>query len=279
MGDRMRTAGRKLLDLITGPVARQRGWRSVQLGENGARLVYDEDAEHSGRGLQSLASEYLCHHHVGEMLDLYGVNCVFDVGANTGQFGRELRRLGYTGRIVSFEPTSAAFGQLSEAAADDREWHVHRLALGRENTLASIHTGWDTMNSLRPPSDYGRVRYERFTDTRTEEVPVRRLDAVMDEALAGIEDPRPFLKMDTQGYDLEVFTGAGDRIWDFVGLVSEVALLRLYEGSPRMSEAVARYEAAEFEITGIYSVSRDPATGRVVEFDCVMMRAKAAPPR
>ncbi|MET9911100.1 FkbM family methyltransferase [Streptomyces sp. NPDC006476] len=243
------------------------------LPESGVRAGATDE---TGRDLQSLASEFLCHQHVGEMLDLYDVNCVFDVGANTGQYGRELRELGYTGRIVSFEPASAAFERLADAAAGDPEWRVHRLALGREERVTAIHTGWDTMNSLLPPSDYGRGRYERFTETRTEEVRVRRLADVMDEALDGIDDPRPFLKMDTQGYDLEVFTGAGDRIGEFVGLLSEVALLRLYEGSPRMDEAVAAYEAAGFETTGLYSVSRDPATGRVVEFDCVMMRAKRA---
>ncbi|MET7480578.1 FkbM family methyltransferase [Streptomyces sp. NPDC005648] len=229
------------------------------------------------RGLQSLASEYLCHHHIGEMLDLYRVNCVFDVGANVGQFAGELRELGYTGRIVSFEPASAAFAQLSRAAAGDPDWQVHQLALGREERAGFIHTGWDTMNSLLAPSDYGRGRYERFTETRTEAVRVRRLADVIDEALAGVDEPRPFLKMDTQGYDLEVFKGAGDRTGDFVGLVSEVALLPLYEGCPPMSEAVAEYQAAGFEVTGLYSVSRESTTGRVVEFDCVMMRARAAP--
>ena len=51
--------------------------------------------------------------------------------------------------------------------------------------------------------------------------------------------------MDTQGYDLEVFAGAGDRIGEFVGMQSEVAALRLYEGSPAMGVAVAAYEEAD----------------------------------
>jgi hypothetical protein len=58
---------------------------------------------------------------------------------------------------------------------------------------------------------------------------------------------------------------------------SEVATLRLYEGSPRMGEAIAVYEERGFEITGMYPVSREEATGRVVEFDCVMVRATAVP--
>ncbi|MFD1273501.1 hypothetical protein ACFQ51_22510 [Streptomyces kaempferi] len=58
---------------------------------------------------------------------------------------------------------------------------------------------------------------------------------------------------------------------------SEVAALRLYEGSPRMREAIATYEEAGFEITGMYPVTREETTGRVVEFDCVMVRADAVP--
>ncbi|WP_328875585.1 FkbM family methyltransferase [Streptomyces sp. NBC_00287] len=252
-------------------------WTTVPLGESGARLVLGETSAADERKLQMAAAEYLCMQHVTAMLELYGVNCVLDVGANNGQYAKRLRKHGYRGRIVSFEPTEEAFARLSKAAEGDPNWQVHHCGLGRENTTAEIHVGWNTMNSLLPASDYGRDRYKRFHTTRTEQIRIRRLDAVLDEALDGIDDPRPFLKMDTQGYDLEVYAGAGERIADFVGLQSEVAVLRLYEGSPPMNEAVAAYEDGGFEITGMYPVTRERATGRVVEFDCVMMRAKAAP--
>ncbi|CAL9355682.1 hypothetical protein SUDANB105_00561 [Streptomyces sp. enrichment culture] len=260
------------------PADRQaRKWTGVRLGDTGARLLLDRRAMADERRVQLAAAEYLCTQHVAAMLDLYRVNCVFDIGANAGQYARRLRRLGYTGRIVSFEPTADAFARLKDAARDDPDWHVHHCGLGREDTVSTIHTGWNTMNSLLPPSDYGRDRYRRFATTRTEQIEIRRLDGVMEKALDGIEEPRPYLKMDTQGYDLEVFAGAGERVADFVGLQSEVAVLRLYEGSPRMSEAIAVYEAGGFEVTGMYPVTREAATGRVVEFDCVMMRAQAAP--
>ncbi|MER6969263.1 FkbM family methyltransferase, partial [Streptomyces halstedii] len=162
-------------------------------------------------------------------------------------------------------------------AEGDPDWLVFQMGLGREDTSLSIHVGWKSMNSLLPPSDYGKDRYKRFARSRTEEIEVRRLDGMMDKALDGITDPRPYLKMDTQGYDLEVFAGAGERVAEFVGMQSEVAALRLYEGSPRMDEAIALYEENGFEITGMYPVTREEATGRVVEFDCVMVRAAAIP--
>jgi len=261
-------------------VARGRGdpsdaWTNVRLGDTGAHLLYDAGSDE--RSLQLAAATYLCGHHVAGLLEKYEVNCVFDVGANAGQYGRRLRQLGYTGRIVSFEPTEEAFGKLEKAAKDDPEWWVFPFALGREEATQSMHVGWATMNSLLGASDYGKERYRRFAKDRTEEIEIRRLDSVMDKALAGLTDPRPYLKMDTQGYDLEVFAGAGDRIEEFVGLQSEVAVLRLYEGSPGMSEAIAAYEDSGFGITGMYPVTREDTTGRVVEFDCVMMRAAAAP--
>ncbi|MBA2810738.1 FkbM family methyltransferase [Streptomyces sp. KM273126] len=252
-------------------------WTDVPLGDTGAHLLMTENAGADERRFQLAAGAYLCAQHVAGMLAAYGVNCVFDVGANAGQYAKRLRRFGYTGRIVSFEPTADAFARLERAAQDDPEWRVHHFALGREETSRSIHTGWNSMNSLLPPSDYGRGRYKRFAKTQTEEIGIRRLDAVIEQSLEGIADPRPYLKMDTQGYDLEVFAGAGERIADFVGLQSEVAALRLYEGSPEMGEAIAAYEAGGFGITGMYPVTREESTGRVVEFDCVMMRADAAP--
>ncbi|MGW2619202.1 FkbM family methyltransferase [Streptomyces sp. NPDC001500] len=250
---------------------------AVRLGDTGAVLLMDAPDRRDERKLQLAAAEYLCTQHVTAMLQLYGVNCVFDVGANTGQYAKRLRTLGYTGRIVSFEPTSETFARLEKAAADDPAWQVYQCGLGREETTAEIHTGWKTMNSLLSASDYGKGRYSRFAQADTEEIRVRPLADVMDEALEGLAEPRPFLKMDTQGYDLEVFAGGGERIAEFVGLQSEVAVLKLYEGSPGMGEAVAAYEAAGFGITGMYPVTREATTGRVIEFDCVMMRAQAAP--
>lgn len=73
-----------------------------------------------------------------------------------------------------------------------------------------------------------------------------------------------------------MFAGLGERVADFVGLQSEVALLQIYEGMPRMPEALAAYEAAGFEITALYPVSRDRRTARVLEFDCVMVRDRSS---
>jgi FkbM family methyltransferase len=215
---------------------------------------------------------YVSQQHVAELLGRYRVNCVVDVGANRGQYGRRLRRIGFKGRIVSFEPVAATFAELQEVAAADGNWTAYPFALGREDTTASMNVVPGTLSSLLPPTDFGSARYARLREPAAQDVQVRRLDGILDEILAGVPDPRPYLKLDTQGYDLEAFAGLGDRARDFVAMQSEVAVMEIYAGMPRMAEALEVYERAGFEITGLFPVSREADTGRVLEFDCVMVR-------
>ncbi len=53
------------------------------------------------------------------LLERHGDLIVLDVGANRGQFGIELREYGFEGKIISFEPLSAAHEKLTRAAAGD----------------------------------------------------------------------------------------------------------------------------------------------------------------
>jgi FkbM family methyltransferase len=211
------------------------------------------------------------------LLRRYEVNCVVDVGANRGQYGQLLRRAGYSGRIVSFEPVPPEFALLQQAAAGDPEWQVHPVALGSSQGSLEMHVTPGTLSSPLPPTSFGEETFYRLRHTRQEVVPVQRLDNLLDDALAGLPNPRPFLKMDTQGFDVEVFRGLGDRAREFVGLQSEVALLQLYQGMPRLPEALGVYEEAGFEVSGMYPVTRQADTGRVLEFDCLMVRAATLP--
>lgn len=216
--------------------------------------------------------------HIAWVLRLFDVNCVLDVGANNGQYAKQLRKAGYKGRIVSFEPLPHIVEKLEKAAAKDKNWWVYPYALGREDTTTEMTVVQGTMSSLLGPTEYGSKRYKRFENSTVEEVQVRRLAGLLDEIFEGIDEPRPYLKLDTQGFDLEAFAGTEERIKQFVGMQSEVALLQIYEGMPNMRESIQAYEDAGFEITGMFPVSREGKTARVVEYDCVMVRADAARP-
>lgn len=252
------------------------GFEVKPLG-HGAVLVARPGAL-GGRGWMKQEKEMVEHigsAQIGALLRMYRVDCVIDVGAHKGQYATRLRQAGFRGQIVSFEPVPDVFVQLERAAADDPRWAVHPFALGREDGETTMNVVPGTLSSLLPATEFGAGRYPKLQRAEQVTVQVRRLDGLLDGLLAGSADPRPYLKLDTQGYDLDVFAGLGDRAADLVGMQSEVALMRIYEGAPRMYEALEAYEAAGFEVAGMYPLSRQGRTARVLEYDCVMVRASA----
>ena len=273
----------QVLDDVTWLVDRpgQRGRRSRvvrRIGPPGlhAHLVIDQ---RSLRGrMHSYLHQmlrYLGEEHVAWVLRELDVNIVLDVGANRGQFAKRLRRDGYTGRIVSFEPVPEIADELEKAAARDPDWRVLRHALGDrdEEVEINVGVGQGRLSSLLPSSDFGRSWSPHIEADRRVAVSVRRLDGLFDEAVAGVDHPRVYLKLDTQGYDLQAFAGAGDRLAEVVGLQSELSLVPLYDGMPHLTEQLSTYESAGFQVTGMFPVIFDHATMRVIEFDAVMIRA------
>jgi FkbM family methyltransferase len=218
---------------------------------------------------------YLAREQVKWVLDALRINCVLDVGANKGQYAQMLRRAGYAGRIVSFEPLAHLVEDLREASRDDPHWTVVPVALGSDDAQGKINVVPGTMSSLKEASDFGKSWSHRLRESHVETIEIRRLDGLFDEAVEGLENPRVFLKMDTQGFDLETFRGAGERLPEVLGLQSELACVPIYEGMPRMPEQLTCYEAAGFEVTGMFPVSRHQDTLRVIEYDTVMVRPDA----
>jgi len=243
-------------------------------------VVNERAAREEMARIQKDLSRYLAQEQVAWLLRELDVNVVLDVGANVGQYARELRGSGYRGRIVSFEPVSALAAELRKAAADDPDWLVYDCALGDEETTTEINVARGAsrpalVSSLLPSSNFGKEWSEKLRDMDRETIAVRRLESVFDDAVSGIENPRVFLKMDTQGYDVRAFRGAGDAIDQVVGLQSEVSCVPIYEGMPHLTEQLAVYEDAGFAPAGMFQVSRHRASMRIIEFDLMMVRAQA----
>ncbi|MGI9120957.1 MAG: FkbM family methyltransferase [Acidimicrobiales bacterium] len=223
-----------------------------------------------------MGAESLLGLHLAKLFDRLGISFVLDVGARVGEYGSWLRHNGFRGDIVSFEPVAANFEALHRRAEGDPRWAVHHLALGSSEGLSEINVTRQThFSSFLAPNAYSLSEFgEGASVERREAVPVARLDAVLDEIVPATGDGRVFLKMDTQGWDLEVLEGAKGCIDRLVALQSEVSVRPLYDGMPHFSEVVARLEDLGFLLSGLFPVNLDSQMA-VVEFDCVALRQQA----
>ena len=206
-----------------------------------------------------------------ECLDRHAVDTVLDVGANRGQFRHFLRRVvGYRGLILSFEPVRACIEALRPQVARDPRWHLYECALGRRDQTGTLHVAEDSRVSsfLDAARETYGVPLDRDHD---EEVAIRTLDSVFPEIQQAHGSKRPYLKLDTQGYDLEVIRGAGRTLQAFVALQTELSFLPLYEDMPDHATVLAELESRGFAVSGFYPAARDN-DGRAIEMDCLLVR-------
>ena len=212
--------------------------------------------------------------HLRLLLESQNIDHVIDVGANIGQYGQSLRKLGYKGKILSFEPVNHCFRALEQVSEGDKNWTIYPFALGSEKGSNTINVyANDSFSSIREFNDYSRGRFsQRGTSvTQTQEITIERLDQSGD--LLNINpDARIHLKIDTQGFDVEVFKGAEALLNQVHTMQSELSITPIYEGAPDYIEALTLFRSKGFEVTGMYPISGDRDSMVLVECDCYMSK-------
>jgi FkbM family methyltransferase len=228
-------------------------------------------------GYQAVRTDMLLHLglclHLGKLFESQRIDTVWDVGANRGQFYRLLRKgMGFKGTILSFEPLSELHKLLAEKSKNDRNWHVFPFALGekQEQLAINIMKANDMSSFLMPDQDHTDRFRDSNTPIKTELVNIKCLDDIFEELRERYHIERSYLKMDTQGYDLNVVKGGKKVISNFVGLQTEASVLPVYKEMPDYRKAIHFMNEIGFELSGLFPVARDEKW-RLIEFDCVMV--------
>lgn len=160
---------------------------------------------------------------------------ILDVGANVGQSYDRFRCLGYRGHIISYEPNLPSFRALRRHPG--HHWRRCRLALssspGVRQFYRAIHFPTSQLNSFQ---------YASYLDTEAVPVRTRRLDSMK------FSSDRIFLKINTEGHDLEVFRGAEGLLNRIRYVMMEVAVVARYEGEPEFAAVVAELAGAGFKV-------------------------------
>jgi FkbM family methyltransferase len=205
------------------------------------------------------------------LLQERGVSVALDIGANEGNFARRLRESGYAGRIVSFEPLAAMYEKLQAASDGDPDWSSLNVAVGAEPGRATLNraANWAS-SSLLPMNPRHSEAEPRSAYMGTEDCEVVTLDGLRSALLDGGE--RLYLKLDVQGFELEVLRGAA-RTLDQVEVVqAELSLVPLYNGAPLFDEVVRYLDERGFGLFAIEPGFADPRTGALLQVDGLLAR-------
>jgi FkbM family methyltransferase len=216
--------------------------------------------------------------HLRAVLAHANVDCILDVGANVGQYRDFLRnKVRYGGHIISFEPVRRNVDLLRERARFDCAWQIEGYALGATDGSLPINVmAADQFSSFLEP-DSSRVGDLDGLNLpcSVETVTVRTLDSVLPALRERLGFARPYLKLDTQGFDMEVLRGGRNSLPMMRALQTEASVIGIYKGMPNYLEMIEYLDERGFDVSGFYPVGRDSAL-RLVEFDCVMINRAVA---
>lgn len=82
------------------------------------------------------------------------------------------------------------------------------------------------------------------------------------------------LKIDTQGFDLDVVAGAGELLKAIPIILMEVPVEAIYDGAPTIEQVLGTMRQHGYEVTGWFPVHRYAQGARVIEFDCTFVNLR-----
>jgi FkbM family methyltransferase len=209
-----------------------------------------------------------------KLLKYYSVDIVIDVGANVGQYSFELMAAGYTGVILSFEPIKEAFDQLKLKAMPFPQWQVYHFGVGSSIQELEMNISQNLVSSSILGITQTTVQAEPLTRyIRKEKVSMITLDSFFEGKKLG-SFRAPLLKLDVQGFELEVLKGAISLLPKIKLIQSELSFLQLYEGGPLYDEVFSFMKKNNFEIYTLMPGFRDPDSGRMLQADGIFINTK-----
>lgn len=206
-----------------------------------------------------------------KIIETQNIDIILDIGANTGQYGTHMRKMGYTKKIVSFEPMKGAFRELEKKASKDKNWTAEHYALGNEDGTSVINISGNSYSSSileMLPSHEESAPSSKYV--AQEEIEIKKLDTIFD-TICG-PNSNVMLKVDTQGFEKSVLDGALAVLPRVRVIELEMSLVPLYESNTLYLELIHFLEEKGFELHGIDHVFSNASTGQLLQVDGTFVR-------
>lgn len=205
-----------------------------------------------------------------KIFDFQGIDLLLDIGANEGTYPPTLRKMGYRGRIISFEPLPQSFHALQQRAAGDPLWTCVNMAIGDCDGTIEINVSRHKTSSSILPMTKAHIQAEPASDiVGKEKVEVARLDSLLSKFNGSNS---LYLKIDVQGYEIHVLQGAAETLKRTNVIEVELSLIPLYQGGLLMDEMLDCLAQMGFRLVSLEPVFFDPKTGYMLQADGIFIK-------
>jgi FkbM family methyltransferase len=195
---------------------------------------------------------------------------VVDIGANKGQFALFATAAFPAATIYSFEPLEEAAARFRKVFGE--EVALFETAIGPRETETAIYVSQRAdSSSLLPITKQSQV----FPGTELKEKRIIHV-APLTKYLRpeNIRVPA-LLKIDVQGYELEVLSACELLLPQFQFVYVELSYVELYEGQALASQVIRHLAECQFQLLGVYNQSTD-WYGKPVQADFLFANARRA---
>jgi FkbM family methyltransferase len=187
----------------------------------------------------------------------FNPSVIADVGAYRGEFALMCLEVWPQARIVCFEPLPHMIAAL-HALSETLPIRVYPVALGAKSAPQVCLYCAETASSLLP--EHHATHPSVSCEQRT-----------LDEAMSDYGHSCDFLKLDVQGYELEVLKGGKASLQEIKAVLAEVNLLDIYKGVPLATELVAWLNARGFVPFDICGLARRPLDRTLWQADVIFV--------
>ena len=191
---------------------------------------------------------------------------VLDVGANRGQFSSFARYLWPDADIFGFEPIPHEAKKYRTVMGDGAK--LHECALGSRQTKMQLHLASRADSSSLLPLGEVQKSFFNMDEIGKINVPVVRLDEIL--SIGNIQAPT-LLKIDVQGFELEVLRGAEKLFSEIDWIYVEASFVELYEGQPMFEEISSFVAELGYSFRGQFNVIFTP-NGEKIQADCLFAK-------
>lgn len=197
-----------------------------------------------------------------EVIQKENFDLVLDIGANEGQFGRELRDAGYNQKIISIEPVKEAYNILNKSIIEDKLWKCYNFALGKENGTLILNIHEDTRLS-------SFLEHYELSANHTQ-VEVKKLSSFLEEI--GCDAKKIFIKIDTQGYEMPILEGIGEFWGKIQGALVELSIAPMYKNQIPLEEMIAYLKRYGLQLWGLRRGCYDKYKMQELEIDGLFLK-------